>query len=115
MRRPSLRCTPNRVTIRRVVAWTPDAVLGRVPSYGSDSSSEWICAVQPASAADVTLHSRESHIVTHVAIFHDDPNVKPNDEITWLDHGNRTLSVVGVVSTSAGRARSWRVMCEEQT
>ena len=109
MRRPSARCTPNAVTVRKA-SFGRDAAAGRSPSYGTPAGP-FPCAIQPDSSEDVPAHGRESRVTHHRVIFHDDQGLDIRDQVLW---GSRVLTVTGVLPSAAGQGRTWTYLCEER-
>lgn len=112
MRRPSVRCTPNTVTIS-VPTWTQDASHGRKQILGPPGALI-ACSVQPASSDDTATFEREQGNLYHRVIFHDEPVAPLRSVITWVDRGNRSLIVRSVRQEASGHNRSWIVVCEEK-
>lgn len=109
MRRPSIRLTPNSVSIAPT-SWSKDLAAGRKPTEGTPRGPI-ACAVQPSSSAHVPEHIREQYVVYHTVKFYDDPLVNLRDVVLF---GSRQLVVMGVEATSGGRGRTWLVHCEER-
>lgn len=109
MRRPSIRLTPNSVTVTRV-SFGRDAALGRLQANAPDPTVYRV-AVQPTATADLAEHLREQGVIYHTVNFYDDPRLVARDVVIF---NGRTLAVVGVRGSSGGAGRTWPVLCEER-
>ncbi len=112
MRRPSPRCTINTVDLYRA-SYSQDAAGGRAAAFPSTPTVAGVpCSVQPAVSDTVDRQGKQTLVNTYTIIFHDDPSLTAHDRVVWL---GRNLAVKGVVSSAAGRSRSWVVTCEQAT
>lgn len=109
-RRPSNRLLPNLVTITPSASWAHDPAGGRQPQVGV-TRGPYRCAVQPTAAGETADHLRDGDVITGVAKFYSDPQVKVRDVINF---GTRLLVVMGVRSTSGGQGRTWIINWEER-
>lgn len=109
MRHPTARMTPNRVTLRKVTAWTQDAAGGRQPTGYTTARTNVPCAVQPTDYETRPEHMREAGVEYLTVKFYDDPGLRTRDTVVF---GTKTLTVTGPSDSSGGAGRSFRVFCE---
>jgi hypothetical protein len=94
----------NPVTVQKRSGGT--SMAGGTGALGSPVS--YFASVQPLSVTETATQQRVGDIVTHVAYFSTDPDVRANDQINW---NGKVLRVSGPAEDQAGRGVCFEVTC----
>lgn len=100
------------VKVRTATWGTHDKAAGRTVTYGDWSTDVYPCTVAGASAKDVTIHSRESALVTHVVTASTRLGYV-RDQLQWQET-DAILTIVGVEPTGDANSRAWNHYVEER-
>ena len=96
----------NACTVE-LVGWTADAMAARQAALG-DPGTPLPCTVQARASETEEDGRAQQNLTTYEVIFPDDPGVRIRDRLTWVDGGDRVLTVTGIRNAS-GRSASWVV------